>query len=932
MYTNNKLTNAVRLALVFGSAATAASFTSTVAAQEKAAEQVERVQVTGSRIKRTDMEGASPVSVFALDDIKKTGAVTVAEFLQTNAAAGGFNESQSLSQSKGAASVGIKNLSPEYTLVLLNGRRLPKNTLGSVFTDINQLPMAAVERIEVLSDGASAIYGSDAVAGVINVITKKDFDGFQLTGQTGMGVEHHDGKENRVSIVTGLNTDKTNILFAAEHFSREKISMTNRNLGSSAVLLGADGKPIPGGEGRSASGTPGYTYFDTKIPGVGTGNYTWGDCPKDRIAADKTCLFDVAPLYFATPDTDRQSIYTQINHQLHDDLSITGQFRYQRVYVENSNGAAPGGVTLAGKDANTGLTVAPSQYVKDHLLNDIFKNDQAKANALLADLAAGNSTMFITRRFLDFGNRISDVTNSTFEAITGFEYTLNDDFTLTGDVGFSRLTNANVGTTGNLIRSTANDAFQKGRLNPFVVNDCTSAALKAVCEPLNAKIHRTADYEVGFGSLAMSGLLPYDLGAGPIGVAVGIDARNERYVDVSDPASVRGEVLGGASSNGGGNYSNKAGFVEFSVPVLDNLEVTAAGRHDAADWGLSDDEQSTYSLKGTYRVTDNLMFRVSTGSGFKAPNLGNLFMAGSSGVLRAVDTKRCEAAVVAGENRATAVDCQARELNSRGGGNPELTAERSKSNTVGVVYEPIDNLSFALDYWTVDINNLIGSLAIQEVLNEEAVGRLTELVVRAPNGTLYDSLREGYVRTNLQNLNETQLEGLIFDMTDTTNVGFGSLKTTFRTEYNLKDMVQSSKTQPLCDETERGGRLRANGSFTLDVEEYSVALSYRYLEGTDNYLSRDSAAKSCNLIGRTGVVKTGNVYTDFGQPLKVGSYTEFALSGTYNYNENTEFTVGIRNLLDRDPPRSAWNSWPFYNQNLYSNIGRTAYAGFDVKF
>jgi|GEM_PF-1399552 len=936
MHNPNKITKAVRLALVFGTAATAMTFASSAAAQEAAAkdgaEKVERVQVTGSRIKRTDIEGASPVSVFSMDDIAKTGAVTVTEFLQTNAAAGGFNESQSLSQAKGAASVGIKNLSSEYTLVLLNGRRIPKNTLGGVFTDINQLPMAAVERIEVLSDGASAIYGSDAVAGVINIITKKDFDGFQLSGQTGMGVENHDGKENRVSIVAGLNTDKTNLLFTAEHFSREKILQSTRNIGNTAVLLGADGKPIPGGEGRSPSGTPGYTLFSgSKVPGVGTGNYVWGDCPADRVNASKQCLFDVAPLYFVTPDTDRQSIYTQLTHQLNDDLTINGQFRYQRVYVENSNGAAPGAVTLAGK-TSTG-TVKPSKYVVDHIQNDIFKNDPVKAAALLAELEAGTSTMTVVRRFLDFGNRNSDVTNSTFEAVTGFDYAINDDFSLTGDIGFSRLTNANVGTTGNLISSTTNAAFQSGALNPFVVNDCTSAALKAVCDPLNAKIHRTANYEVGFGSTVLSGLLPFDLGAGPVGVAVGLDARNERYVDVSDPASNRGEVLGGASSNGGGNYSNKAGFVEFSIPVLDNLELTAAGRHDMADWGLSDDEQSTYAFKATYRLMDNLMFRASTGSGFKAPNLGNLFTGTSSGVTRAIDTKLCNAAVAAGQNRDTATDCLIKELNSRGGGNPELTAERSKSTTVGVVYEPIDKLSFSLDYWNVNITNIIGSLGIQEILNEEAAGRLTELVNRAPNGTVNDSLREGYVKTNLQNLNEAEYEGLILDMEDTSNVGFGSLKSTLRAEYSLKEMGQASKTQPLCDGTDTGGQLRFNGAFQLDIEEYSVALAYRFMEGYDLYLSRDTAAKTCNLVGLTGTQRDaqGN-YTNFGAPLKVGSYTEFALSGTYNYTSDTKFVVGIRNLLDRDPPRSLWNNWPFYNQSRFSNIGRTAYVGFDVKF
>lgn len=170
MFTNNKLSKAVSIAIAFGASALSSNV---VMAQEEGADKIERVSVTGSRIKRTDLETASPVSVFDIKDIANSGSVTVAEFLRTNASTGGFNESQGLNQAGGASSVGVKGLSPEYTLILLNGRRVPKNSAGGIFADVNQLPMAAVERIEVLGDGASAVYGSDAVAGVINVITKK---------------------------------------------------------------------------------------------------------------------------------------------------------------------------------------------------------------------------------------------------------------------------------------------------------------------------------------------------------------------------------------------------------------------------------------------------------------------------------------------------------------------------------------------------------------------------------------------------------------------------------------------------------------------------------------------------------------------------------------------------------------------------------------
>lgn len=928
MFTNSKVSQAVRLAVLLG-ASTAVSFTAqaqTTDTKESEAKKVERIQVTGSRIKRADIETASPVAVFQLDDIKDTGATTVAEFLRNTASStGGFNESQGLSQAKGASSVGIKGFSPEYTLILLNGRRIGKNSAGGVFVDINQLPMAAVERIDVLSDGASAIYGSDAVAGVINVITKKDFEGLQVDGQYGLGVEHHDGQEGRMSLLAGISNDKTNLMLSVEHFEKNATPFSNRNLGSSAVLRDEQGNVLPGGEGRSPSGTPGYSILapvkgtTATLPSSAFAQKAWADCPADRVNSANQCLYDVAPLYFVNPETNRQSIFTQLQHQVNDDLKLNAQFRYNRVYVFNSSGAAPGAVSVAGGAGK----VAPSQAVVDYLNNDYFKGSPELAAQAIADLKSGAAELTVVRRFLDFGNRNQDVTNQTYEASTGFEYNINDDFTLTGDVAYSRLTNAQIGTTGNIIKSAADAAFSSGKLNPFVINDCSSDALKAICAPLNAKIHRTSEYTVGSGSLVLGGTLPFELSGGAVGIAVGVDARNEYYNDVSDPATIRGEVLGGAGSNGGGTFSNQAVFTEVSLPLLDQVEWTVAARHDKADWTLADDSQTTYSSKITYRPTDELMLRTSVGTGFKAPNLSNLFLATSSGVTKAVDTKRCNAAIAAGAP-ANNAECLSKELNSRGGGNPELTAERSKSGTLGVVYEPIDNLSFSLDYWHLKIDNIIGSLSIQEVLDEEAQGRLTELVVRSADGTVNDPNRTGYVRTNLQNLNEREADGLILDATDKSDVGFGMLTSSLRAEYRLKDMNQTSKTQPLCDSTKNGGNLALNGRLTLEVSDYEATLAARYVDSSTIYQSRNTKDKTCEMLG--WVVGTQRV------PLDIPSYTEFAFNSIYKMSADTSFNFGIRNLLDRDPPRSAWASWPHYDQSTYANLGRTAYFGFSSKF
>ncbi|MBB1293323.1 TonB-dependent siderophore receptor [Pseudoalteromonas sp. SR41-4] len=933
---NNKVSKAVRLAIAFGAASTAAFSANTIAAEEDV-EKVERIQVTGSRISRTDMETSTPVTIFDISDIKNQGAVTVADFLRTNASTGGFNESATLSQAAGASSMGVKGFGADYTLILLNGRRLPKNTAGGIFVDINQIPMAAVERIDVLGDGASAIYGSDAVAGVINIITKTDYEGLNIKLSHGRNLAEGDGKENGFSLVAGVNSDKTNILFAADYFSRDVIKATDREMGSSAVLgYDSDGKIVRGGDGRSPWGIPGKTWILGSEDAASDSWVPWSSCAEENVVGGD-CMYDFAPNYFLQPKSDRQSLLTIINHEFNSDFSVNAQFRYTRAYTETSNAPAPGSIEIA----NT------SPYIRDFLFNDRFKDDPEKAERVWQDVQDDKTTVYVGRRYIDFPNRTADNTNETFEAISGFKYYISDALQLDADLGFSRLTNRQIGTRGNLLSKQTADAFSGELLNPFKLNDCSvNAETQALCNSLEAKTHRTGTYEIGFGTLVASGLIPLELPGGEIGYAAGIDVRNERYTDVSDPAKVGGQVIGGAGSNGGGQFSNNAVFGELQLPVLENLDLSIAVRQDKADWGVDEESKSTYSAKIGYRPLDNLLLRASIGTGFKAPGLGELFLGASEGVQRAVDRKRCNEQIAAGGSE-TEGECRTQELNSRSGGNPELTAETTKSYNIGFVYEPLEDLSISLDYWSLSIDDVVGSLPIQEILDEEAEGRLTEFVIRNSNGTLTDSARTGYVKGDLQNMNEMSAKGLQLDIQHTVDLGFGTLESNLKAEKWLEFMTQNSAAQPLCDSLDYDASRDwfANASFTLDVDDISTTLSVRYLPGYNSWQSRDTQNKSCERVGRWDVerytqadVDAGSVdkemvgrLKDAGTPLKVSSYAEVNLVSTYNLTSDQSITVGIRNLFDKNPPHSQV-SWPFYQQSDYSNMGRFITLSYSVNF
>lgn len=230
MYKNSLLANSVRFALVGGAAMTAFTAPAVFAADEQAADKVERIEVTGSRIKRSDLEGASPVTTITADDMKVEGNFTVADALRNSNlnSFGSFSE-RSGSSAQSQATINLRGAGSSRTLVLIDGKRFPGSpTLGGSSANLNAIPMAAVERIEILTDGASSTYGSDAIAGVVNIIMKKNFQGIEFN--VGGGSRDRDGglTSKEFSVVAGYEMDKGNITFAFDHQDRKGIADGDR--------------------------------------------------------------------------------------------------------------------------------------------------------------------------------------------------------------------------------------------------------------------------------------------------------------------------------------------------------------------------------------------------------------------------------------------------------------------------------------------------------------------------------------------------------------------------------------------------------------------------------------------------------------------------------------------------------------------------------
>jgi iron complex outermembrane receptor protein len=866
---NNKVSKAVRLAIAFGAVSSAAFSANTFAAEnEENAEGVERIQVTGSRIKRVDLQGPSPVQVFDKVAIEAAGTESVADFLlKSNLAGPGIDTADdTLSSGGGTASFATKGLGASYTVILVNGNRLPGTpTGGSASADVNQIPMAAVERIEYLADGASAIYGADAVAGVINIITKKDFEGVNMSAQYGQSAEGDAGTTS-LQFVGGVSTEKGNVMFAADFYKRQTVMATERPLIGSAISPS-------GKDGRSPTGMPGTWIeedFSTAYPVAG--------CPESNIRPTTVvdngfeCSYDFATLYQAFPYLEKFNLFSRGEFNLTDDLSIWAEGRSSRTLTEVRNGAAPAPFTkvLADNPENP--------YGRD---------------------------MYIIRRTVEAGPRSRDITNSSVGFTTGFEYSLSDDIYLDGKFQKNWSRQSQVGLSGNISRKGLTEAIASGDIKLTTEN--TFEAFEAVSVPT----HRQGEFQETIIGLGLSGMLPFELGEEQVGFAFGMESRDENYFDVTDIAQQEGDIAGGAASNGRGSKETDSYFLELNARPIEMVEFSAAVRNDSIKTTLADlGSETTYKLAVSVRPTDTLLLRTSYGTGFKSPTLGNLYLDESFGVGRGIDPKACA------EDK---TQCTQREIRSVSGGNPELKPETSTSIGLGMSWDVdfVEGLSVTADYWNFKVEGKIGSLGLQEILNNE--DKYPQLVNRI-GGRI--SHPDAFVRSNLQNLSEQNGTGIDYNVNYLFDTAMGSANIGVRATQLLSSERQSSAIQPLCEDKGTTSEAEWSSSFyaNLTTDNWGANINVRYVGET---VDHEGGYKS-------GTCEWNNPDTRH----EVDSYMQVDLSGHYYITESVKFSAGIRNLFDEEPPFStvAGGGWPWYDQALYDNMGRFYYSKIELNF
>jgi iron complex outermembrane recepter protein len=865
---------ATALAAVFAHAALPA------AAQQ--AEKVEKIEVTGSNIKRVDAEGPAPVQIITRQDIERTGSNTVSEVLRQLPAnsAGSYDETFTGSFARGSSGVSLRGLGQKSTLVLINGRRMAvysfAQNLQDGFVDLNSIPLSAIERIEVLKDGASAIYGSDAIAGVVNVILRKDYTGAEMT--VGGGVTSKwDGQEVHVSGAVGFGTpgkDKYNVMLSADYFNREHIWARDRRL-----LTDADYRDIPGGENfpNSTLSNPG-TYL--RRPGTapfGTATrQPFPTCPADRIlvfGGTTNCTENTNIYQTAVPETTRAGLFGRATYEFSSSLSAFAELAF------NSNETFTQNAPFSVPSTQLGTAVVPGTV-----------------NAILP---VGNPSnpfsvpIEVRYRFSDVGPRqITNTTDAT-RIILG----LNGGFgawSWETAAGYTE-SKSEQRDRNNIRISGLRAVIADGSYN-FLNN---AANTQATYDRLRVDYSRMGDSKLSFVDAKISGEL-MQMANGPLGMAAGLEFRREDYRDVSDPVLTLGDVLGRGSTTAIGKRDITSGYVEFSVPVLKAVELQLAARTDRySDFGSS----STPKVGIRWTPSRELLLRATYAKGFRAPSIPESGESNSFFFQTLEDTRKCAINTVYCGGVSTPGTLTA---------NPDLQPEKSDSWTVGFVFEPSQNMSLGLDWYNIKQKQIVSNRDLQEILNNETL--YARFITRGPPTS--DDIARGapgplvLVAAPFENLAQLETSGIDIDARVRVDSGIG------RVTLGLTGSYLHSYKQPLTPEdppTELAGtynlpRFKGIGSVTLDSGPWSGTVTVNYIRGFKQSTSAGANAAK-----------------------EIKAWTTLDLQGSYAGLRNTKFVLGVKNAADKEPPIAIAEQF-LYTFQQHSLRGLFAYASVNYKF
>ncbi|BCV36193.1 TonB-dependent receptor [Shewanella chilikensis] len=964
MQVNSKLAKAVRFALIGGVATAAYSAPALSAEQEQqtANSAVERISITGSRIIREGAVAPTPVTVISGEELLSTGVTNIGEALNQLPALG---NTYSLANSgryigtAGANLLDLRTMGTDRTLVLVNGKRHVASSAGSSSVDVNTIPSAWVEKVEVITGGASAIYGADAVTGVVNFILKKDVVGLDISAIKGRADDSNFGKD-RISLSYGkdINDGRGNIAFAAEYSAQDRLRAfdrdqtrtsftslknTDRPKDANGNYIDSNNPSDPdkyflpnGGHYRISNagtffldgwktfnpdGTIGDVYIGPKVDG----NYC--------VDCDFTNLRQFEDLQ---PEFKRYNLNLKSNYQLNDDMNLYFEAKY--VNSQASNYSQP--AFFFGNKLNSVKIDNP--YLDPNLVALMKNNKNADGTPQPLD------SIVINRFMADLGQRIEDDTRETQRYVLGLEGVLADDwdYDLYAIYGQTDLERVN---KNNLIYANYQNALDAVMLDGNIV--CRSETARAEgCVPVNIfgagnPSQEAIDYinttSVGNavikqtvlgGTITNSGL--FELPAGYVGLSTGVEYRKEES-ETKEPENAGGTFFN-ALGEDKGDFDVKEVFAEVSIPLLADLPLIRQLDMDLAvrfaDYSTIGNA-TTWKAGLSWEINDELRMRSTYAEAIRAPNISELFGAPSQTYFSVKDSCRIDNLNTLADSATRRKNCaamgvpadfndeyDAKRIEGKSSGNRELKPEESTSYTVGLIYQPefIEGLSLTLDYWNIKIDDAISSIGAQTIVDrclDSASGinnQYCDLITRDPS-----THQITLIQSHALNVASLEAAGVDLDLAYKADILGGDFSANLIATHLIKRRNFSFQDDP-SDYEELAG--------TLGYADWqaNLTLNYKY----ENWLS----------YWRTRFVNDVSLYTDKDLALNANpssnmQYDDYFISDValgYQFDSGITLKFGIDNLFDKDLPYGSTGTSA--GSAAYDNIGRFYYTSLNYSF
>jgi len=916
-------------------------------AQEVAAPQ--RVEVTGSRIRQVDLETAQPIQIMSQEQIQKTGLVTVGEILNNLSSAGApdFSRSGSLTSNSeiGGQYVSLRNLGANRLLVLVDGKRWTQSVDG--YTDLSTIPSSMIERMEILKDGASSIYGSDAIAGVINIILKKNMQGGQLSLYTGQN-EKNDGKNKDFSLSYGAGDEKASLMFGLSHTESGRVGTQARAITS--TQYGPD-HPFDG----LGAGPWGRITAVNPLTG---GSLTSAAAGGFNRYLNHTGSYDGQGVGANSRDPNSYHAYTGNNDDKYNstqDMDLLIPSKLDTLFVK--------GEVALPKDMRLKTTAMYSQRTSQQQIAGYPLQSTSQANyPVYIDKDSyfnpyGNSVagaglgqdLFFQRRTIELPRRTETESRTLhIDATLEGEFMVKDlAWNWSAGYNHSKVSGSQFGTGNinllNLKRAlgpsfmNANGVVQCGTAaNPVGLSTCTpfdilggpSASTPEALAYINSTGQSTYGSTVNSATADLAGEL-FQLPAGALGLAVGIEHREVKGQEVPGQFEQSGYSTDLAGNPTYGRYTVREAYAELQIPVLKDqpfaelLSFNLATRHsDYSNFGVTNNSKASFM----YKPVKDVLFRGTWAEGFRAPALGDTFGGGSQSFdtfLDPCDTRfgeaasdpavqaRCAAAgtnanyrqlLQAGTPITSTNGTQSLVAFNTGAGNAFLEPETATTKTVGFVYSPsfVPGLTVGLDWYNISIENRITPISATYVANECYVNNSSNfcsVIKRDPTTGQITTLSRGNA-----NLGEMETEGLDMSISyRLPRTAYGQFAVRNETSYVDKFRTRSGAESEWNNYAGEYfyNRVKSNTNLDWALGNWNASWGFRYYSPVKDQCWDRAEGIECNMPDFEATFGTG--------ANKLGSVTIHDVSVGYKTSWDGRFLVGINNVFDKSP-RMTYNT------------------------